>query len=170
MTSSITLGGGHLAKMQVDGISTLGTELDGLINEISDINSAALYDAVGYVADEIKTALDGMPVRTEGRSDHRLYGATEREKSQIINGFGVSKHQKENGDITASIGFTGYVETPSKKYNNMVPTGMLMQTIEFGTAFRKGTHTITNASKQLKKSVPEVIDKRFQEEIEKRFK
>ena len=64
---------------------------------------------------------------------------------------------------------SGYVETPSKRFNNQVPTGMLMQCINYGTEFRQGTHTVDHAIKgvraKVEKAVQNYIDDKTKEII-----
>jgi len=146
-----------MAKVSVEGLDEFISQLAKLGGEVNKINRGALGEAAGYVAEQISNALDSMPVRDEGRSDHRLFGATASEKEQIINNFGISKFRSSGGTTDTSIGFTGYVETQSPKFGNQVPTGMLMQCINYGTEFRQGTHTIDNALRVNKNTISEII-------------
>ena len=153
--------------IKIEGMEIFQKQLERLAADIQKINRGALGEAAGYVADEMKSALEGMPVRDDSTHPHMLYGATASEKAQIIQNFGIS-HFDDGGDlITTSVGFTGYVDTPSRRFNNKVPTGMLMQCIEYGTSFRKGTHTIGNTANRLREGAArksqDYIDKRVKE-------
>lgn len=152
--------------IKIEGIEIFQRQLERLAADIQKINRGALGEAAGYVADEMKSALESMPVRDDSTHPHRLYGATASEKAQIVQNFGIS-HFNDGGDlITTSIGFTGYVDTPSKRFNDQVPTGMLMQCIEYGTQFRKGTHTIGTMANKLR----EEAARKSQDYIDKRVK
>ena len=142
-----------MAKTKINGMEMFVTQLDRLTNDITKINRGALGSAAGFAADEMKAALRGLPVHDDdeyGTEQYKLYGATQSEKDQIIDNFGISTFRTDGGTIQTSIGFTGYVETPSTKFNDHVPTGMLMQAIEYGTSFRTGTHTIGKIEKRLR--------------------
>ena len=154
-----------MAKISIEGLDEFISELAKLGVEVDKINRGALGEAAGYVADQISNALEAMPVREPGQSEHRLFGATEDEKAQIIENFGISKFRKANGSTDTSIGFTGYVDTHSPKYGNRVPTGMLMQCINYGTEFRQGTHTIDNALRVSKGTVSEIIQGYIDEKV-----
>lgn len=134
---------------RVIGINSFVSQLGQLNSEIAQITRGALGEAAGFVADEMKNALEAMPTHTEGYSyaapDTKRTGATESEKQQIIDNFGISRF-RESGDTTStSIGFTGYVHTESKRFNDNVPTGFLMQAINYGSEFRNPTHTVDRA-------------------------
>ena len=157
-----------MATIKTEGLDIFSKELDKLSKEIANINSMALYDAAGVVADEMGSALKGLPVRGDeeyGTSKFKLYGATEDEKRQLIENFGISRFRKESGSTETSIGFTGYVETPSSRFNDQVPTGMLMQCIEYGTSFRQGTHTLTAAMKSCRAKAEKAIQERIDKEV-----
>lgn len=152
---------------KVIGMETFTAQLGRLTTDITKVTRGALGEAAGFVADEVKSALEAMPTHTEGYSyaapDTKRIGATESEKQQIIANFGISRFQ-ESGDTTSTaIGFTGYVHTKSKRFNDEVPTGVLMQCINYGTEFRNPTHTMDKAIKsaraQAEAKAQEYIDK-----------
>lgn len=156
-----------MAKISVNGLDQYNKAFSDLVNDISHINNLALFDAAAVAADELKGALEGMPTHPEN-DRHKLYGATASEKQQIIANFGVSRFRNSGGSTDTTVGFTGYVHTQSKRFNNMVPTGMLMQCIEYGTSFRRPTHTISNAVKNIKARAEQAAQDRIDQEIQKR--
>lgn len=159
-----------MATIKTEGLDIFTKQLEKLSKEIANINSMALYDAAGVVADEMGNALKGLPVRGDeeyGTYKHKLYGATDSEKRQLIGSFGISRFRKGNGTTETSVGFTGYVETPSTRFNDQVPAAMLMQCIEYGTPFRQGTHTLTAAMKSCKSKAEKAIQERIDKEIKK---
>lgn len=156
--------------IKVVGMEVFNKTLDKLASEISHINNMALYEAAGYVADKISKAIQNMPTRSEeeyATDKWKLYGATESEKQQIAENFGVSRFRHSDGTTMVSIGFTGYVRTPSTRFNDMVPTGMLMQCINYGNQYRRGTHTIDHAVSGIKAEVEQIIQSKIDEEISK---
>ncbi len=152
---------------KIIGLDSFTQQFEQLANDIRKINRGALGEAAGFVANEMKAALEGMPVRDDSTHPHRLYGATASEKAQIIQNFGISHFRGGDDAFSTSIGFTGYVDTPSRKFNDHVPTGMLVQCIEYGTSFRKGTHTLSNTIQRLRneatQKAQDYIDKKVKE-------
>lgn len=162
-----------MATINVEGIDIFSKQLERLSKEIASINSMSQYDGAGVVADEMATALKGLPVRGDeeyGTSKYKLYGATESEKRQLMEHFGISRFRKGDGTVETSVGFTGYVSTPSSRFSDQVPAGMLMQCIEYGTAFRQGTYTMTAAMKTCKTKAEKAIQERLDKEIDKIMK
>ena len=159
-----------MATMKVEGLDIFHKQFEKLTKEVSNINSMALYDAAGVVADELEAAMDKLPVRADGEygtAQHKLYGATQSEKNQLIDALGVARFRKTGDSKDTSIGFHGYVSTPSKKYGDQVPAGMLMQCIEYGTKFRQGTHTLTSAMKSCKSKAEKAFQERLDQEVNK---
>lgn len=152
--------------VRITGMDIFQAQLASLTQDIQKINRGGLGEAAGYVADQMKHALESMPVRPDKPTDrHRLYGATVSEKNQIIQNFGISRFN-DNGDrIETAIGFHGYVHTPSAKFNDQIPTGMLMQCIEYGTQFRRGIHLISKTERQIREAAAEKARKYIEEKI-----
>lgn len=159
-----------MPKISVVGMDVYDKNMGKLIEDIASINSMALYDAAGVAADALKNALQGLPTHEEGQygtEAHQLYGATPSEKEQLIQNFGVSRFRRGDGSVETAIGFTGYVNTKSRRFNNKVPAGMLMQCIEYGTYFRRGTHTISKAIQQCKQAIAKAAQDRIDQEVQK---
>lgn len=159
-----------MPKVEIIGMEALTSGMNSLLNDITKINNMALYDAAGVAASEIANALQNLPTHSDdeyGTENHPLYGATASEKAQIIQNFGISRFKNNGSGSQTSIGFTGYVNTKSRKFNNQVPTGMLMQCIEYGTAFRKGTHTVSKAIKAAKERMMQAAQERIDQEVQK---
>lgn len=159
-----------MAKARIIGMEMFVTQFERMTQEITKINRGALGSAAGFAADEMKKALQQMPVRPDkpAKEDHdkKLYGATESEKNQIIQNFGISTFRDNDGLTNTSIGFTGYVNTPSKRFHNQVPTGMLMQVIEYGNQFRKPTHIIGHTESRLKAQVAQKAQDYIDQQVE----
>lgn len=159
-----------MAKVTIQGMGTFNNKLDLLARDIEHINNLALYSAAELAAQAMSEALQALPVRDDdewGTEQRPLYGATASEKEQIIANFGVAKFRHSTNGSQTSIGFHGYVETPSTRFNDQVPTGMLMQCIEYGTRFRHGTHTVSNATKKVKDAAIEKAQERIDQEVKK---
>lgn len=155
--------------VKIQGMGAFTSKFEGLSKDIAHINNMALYEAAGYVANEIGKALQSLPTYDDwyGTTNYPLYGATPSEKAQIIENFGIASFRTTEDGSQTSIGFTGYVNTPSTKFGNKVPTGMLMQCIEYGTRFRKGTHTIARAEKAVRNQAIQIAQNKITEEIRK---
>ena len=155
--------------INVQGLESFQTGLENLASSISKINNMALYEAAGIVAEEMKSALETLPTYDDwyGTPGYPLYGATPSEKSQLIANFGIAKFRSSGDGSQTSLGFTGYVNTPSTKYGDRVPTGMLMQAINYGTQFRKATHTLDRVERNAKAKAVQAAQEKIDQEIKK---
>ena len=155
--------------IRIQGMQSLQTGLENLASLISKINNLALYEAAGVVAEEMKNALDTLPTYEDwyGTPSYPLYGATPSEKSQLIANFGIADFRSSVDGAQTSLGFTGYVNTPSTKYGDKVPTGMLMQAINYGTQFRHGTHTLDRVERSSKARAVQAAQDKIDQEIKK---
>ena len=79
----------------------------------------------------------------------------------------VTQEYYSGGAWNTSIGFKGYVHTPSAKFNDQVPTGLLVQAVEYGTEFRKPLHMIAKAAKNVQESVAEHVQEYIDEQTSK---
>ena len=163
-----------MATMKVEGLDHFAKQLNALDKDISKINRGALGEGAKYAANQIEKAIDSMPTHSEGYSyaapDTKRTGATASEKSQIKANFGIARFKKTGSGWDTSIGFHGYVHTPSKRFNDNVPTGMLVQCIDQGTDFRNGIHSISSASRSAKGGVESKIQDYIDKEVNKIMK
>ena len=155
--------------MKIQGMGLFSTKLENLASSISKINNMALYEAAGVVAEEMRNALNALPTYDDwyGTEGYPLYGATPSEKEQIIANFGIAIFRSDRDGSQTSLGFHGYVHTPSTKYGDAVPTGMLMQAINYGTQFRHGTHTLDRVEKSAKARAVQAAQDKIDQEIKK---
>ena len=159
-----------MATMKVSGLDLFVKQFEKLTNEVRNINRGALGEGAGYVADKIGSALEGMPTHDDDYTVIRRSGATESEKEQIIANFGISRFKESGGSTDTSVGFHGYVHTKSKKFNDNVPTGMLVQAINYGTDFRIPTHTVDRAINSAKTNAVKKMEDYIDKEVNKIIK
>lgn len=159
-----------MAKISVKGLEEYANRLANLQNEQGDMIERAVYAGAGVVADAIKKGLKGIPTTEErGTPDHPIHGVTKRQKSDLINGFGLASIENRDGYIQTKAGFDGYGNTPSRKYPKGLPNALLMRSVESGTSFRSKTPVIRRAVNGSRKAsiqaMGESIDKSCKEII-----
>lgn len=163
-----------MAKMTVAGLDIFLTDLRNLDKEARNINKGALGEGAGYAYHELRDAIDTIPIRPdkyEGRQhSERLYGLTENEFRQVTNLFGIARFKNSSGGWNTSIGFHGMVDTPSAMWNNNVPTGYLVQCVEYGTEFRKATHILQRAINRSKDQIAQKMQDYIDKEVNKIMK
>ena len=126
-------------------------ELSRLGKDIERIAGAAIYQGAGIVADEIKKGIEGLPEKT---------GVTKR---GLIDGFGISGLQNDNGYHNVKLGFDGYNE-------NGVPNVLMARVFESGTSKVQKRPFVRPAVNRSKKQVEQAMAKTIDKEIGKIMK
>ena len=166
-----------MAKMTVYGIDVFQKNMQTLDHEARNICKGGLGEGAGYAAEVLREAVEMLPIRPSktSKEDHEraLYGVTESEYAQILNNFGIAKFRDSGGAWNTSVGFGGYVSTPSPMWHNRVPTGYLVQVVEYGTVdadgkhFRRPTHMISGAINRSKDEIAQQIQNYIDKEVNK---
>ncbi len=112
----------------LDGFSKL---TDRSMREIA---GTALYKMAAEVANEVKSKLNGL--RTEEEEPykgHRHQYLSERQKTGLVNSFGIAKMRAEGNGWNVRLGFDGYNSVVTKKYTGGQPNVMIARSVESGS-------------------------------------
>ena len=150
--------------------------LANLFADTEEIVKKAVYAGADVVADAIRANLNGIPVQ-EGedgnppyaRPGEKLHGISSRQKSDLINAFGLAPMESKGDYINTKAGFDGYGSVKTKKYPRGVPNAMLMRSVESGTSFRDKHPTVRPAVTRTRKRAQQEMDDTINKEIEKRM-
>ena len=140
-----------MATLTFKGLKEYEMELSRFGKDIERIAGAAIYQGAGIVADEIKKGIEGLPTKT---------GVT---KQGLIDGFGISGLQNDNGYRNVKLGFDGYNE-------NGVPNVLMARIFESGTSRMPKHPFIRPAINASKKRAEDEMARILDEEIEKVMK
>ena len=158
-----------MAKVQVFGMEVFLANMQKMSEEARNINKGALGEGAKVAAEKLRDALEMLPIRSDKATgdahNHKLYGVTEAEYAQILNNFGIARFQDSGGAWNTSIGFTGYVHTPSAKFNDHVPTGLLVQAVEYGTEFRKPVHLLNKSVRAAESDIQAAMQKYIDDKV-----
>ena len=140
----------------------VGKGLDNYIAYLQSINAVtdemigeAVYDMAKVVADRVRANIQALPavpnaanVATYRQGYSRL---SEPEKQGLLDGFGVSPMQDDNGYFNVKLGFDGYNSVKTKKYPQGQPNVLIARVTESGSSYRQKTpfmRTAVNASRK----------------------
>lgn len=140
-----------MATLTFKGLKEYEMELSRLGKDIERIAGAAIYQGAGIVADEIKRGIEGLPEKT---------GVTKR---GLIDGFGISGLQNDNGYRNVKLGFDGYNE-------NGVPNVLMARVFESGTSKVQKRPFVRPAVNRSKKQAEQAMAKTIDKEIGKIMK
>lgn len=146
-----------MAKFQVgNGIDQYVQTLQNLEFQSEDMIGRAIYQGAKIVADAVKGNISRLPSSV----------CKDVERDGLLDGFGVSKMQDENGYYNVKVGFDGYNADVTKKYPKGKPNSMIARAIEGGTSFQPKYPFVGPAVRATKdaaeKAMAEEIDKYLQ--------
>lgn len=161
-----------MAKITFRGLEEYELRLSRLGKESGRIAGRAIYDGASIMADEIKRGIESLPIVTGyGTEENPLPGGVTRSQKQgLLDGFGISRMEQDNGYYNVKLGFDGYNKTSTKTYPGGQPNQLVARGVESGTSWKQPhpfvKPAISRARKQVEKKIAEVIDR----EIEKIMK
>lgn len=159
-----------MAKIVMEGIEEYANRLSSLFKDTEGIVRKAVFRGAAVVADEIKSGLKAIPtIRNNeiGTTEHPIRGVTKKQKSDLIEAFGLAPIENKSGYIQTKAGVDGYGSAPTKRYPNGVPNAMLMRSVESGTSFREKTPVFRQAVNRAKEKCITEMKKTIDEELGK---
>lgn len=166
-----------MAKIDFKGIDEYAKVLETLGSDSEEVVKNAVYKGAALVADEIKSALKGLPVEEGenglppmGSPEHKISGVSRRQKADLIDSFGLAPIENDNGYIQTKAGVDGHGSIPTKKYPRGVPNVMLMRSIESGTSFREKHPVFRQATNRARKRAEKAMADKIDDQLKQRFK
>lgn len=154
----------------------VGKGLDSYIDYLQSINAVtdemigeAVYDMAKVVADKVRANIQALPavpnaanIATYRQGYSRL---SEPEKQGLLDGFGVSPMQDDNGYFNVKLGFDGYNSIKTKKYPKGQPNALIARVTESGSSYREKTPFIRPAVKAAQKEAEQAGQAKIEEKI-----
>lgn len=154
----------------------VGKGLDNYIAYLQSINAVtdemigeAVYDMAKVVADKVRANIEALPavsneanIATYREGYSRL---SEPEKQGLLDGFGVSPMQDDNGYCNVKLGFDGYNSVKTKKYPQGQPNALIARVTESGSSYREKTPFIRPAVKAVQKEAEQAGQTKIDEKI-----
>lgn len=154
----------------------VGKGLDNYIAYLQSINAVtdemigeAVYDMAKVVADKVRANIEALPavsnaanIATYKQGVSRL---SEPEKQGLLEGFGVSPMQTDDGYVNVKLGFDGYNSVKTKKYPQGQPNALIARVTESGSSYRKKTPFIRPSVNAARKSAEKAGQAKIDEKI-----
>lgn len=155
---------------------TVGKGLDNYIAYLQKINLAsedmvgeAVYAMAKVVADKVRANIEALPavsnaanIATYKQGVSRL---SEPEKQGLLEGFGVSAMQNDDGYMNVKLGFDGYNKVKTKKYPNGQPNALIARVTNSGSSYRQKTRFVDKAVAATRKPAEEAGQAKIDERI-----
>lgn len=161
-----------MATFQFGGIDNYIKQLNKLQQSTKDgVVGKTVYAGAAVVADSVRRAIEAFPVGDGRVHDGRLVGTVTRsQKAGLLDGFGISRLEDDDGFVNVKLGFDGYNSTKTEKYPNGQPNALIARAVNSGTSFRKKTRFVDKAVTASKKTAEAAMDAACSREIEKIMK
>lgn len=155
----------------------VGSGLDDYIAELQKIGKdtdkacgSAVYAMAAVVADEVRKNIAALPAvpDTDGLKAYQEKTDTQltiKQKKGLLDGFGISREQTDNGYRHVKLGFDGYNDIQTRTYPNGQPNALIARATESGSSVRKKTPFIRPAVNRAKKQAIEAGQKAIDETI-----
>lgn len=154
----------------------VGKGLDNYISYLQSIEAVtdemigeAVYEMAKVVADKVRANIQALPavsnkanIATSRQGYSRL---SEPEKQGLLDGFGVSPMQDDNGYFNVKLGFDGYNSVKTKKYPNGQPNALIARVTESGSSYREKTPFIRPAVNAARKPAEKAGQAKIDEKI-----
>ena len=161
-----------MAKFEFRGIEEYINKLDTFRLVTKDsIIARTTYAGAAVVANAVRKSIEALPVGSGRAEDGDLVETvTAVQKRGLLDGFGISPMQDDNGFINVKLGFDGYNATRTEKYPRGQPNVLIARAVNSGTTFRKKTKFVDKAVNSAKKAAEAAMDAACSREIEKIMK
>lgn len=166
-----------MAKIDFTGIDEYARVLDAIGKESEELIKSAVYKGAALVADEIKKELKNLPIEEGenglapiGTAEKKLTGVTRRQKSDLIDSFGLAPIENRDGYVQTKAGVDGYGSIKTANYPKGVPNVMLMRSIESGTTFREKTPIFRKTTNKARKRAQEEMEKEIENGLKEKMK
>lgn len=140
------------------------------LNLVTDeVIGEAVYDMAKVVADKVRANIEALPavsnaanIATYKQGISRL---SEPEKQGLLDGFGVSSIQDNDGYVNVKLGFDGYNSVKTKKYPNGQPNALIARVTNSGSSYRQKTRFVDKAVSATRKQAEEAGQAKIDEKI-----
>lgn len=154
---------------RMTGMEDYVTYVERLAENGEEILGEAVYEMAKVVADRVRANIEALPAVTNAANvatyKHGYSRLSEPEKRGLLDGFGVSAMQNDNGYINVKLGFDGYNSVKTKKYPKGQPNALIARVTESGSSYREKTPFIRPAVRATKKTAEQAAQAKIDERI-----
>lgn len=161
-------GCGLMPKMDISGIEQFSSFMQSLEGNAEGIIKMGVYDGAGVVADEVRRAIQALPI-DHGRAteERKLNGINELQRQGLLDGFGISGMENKDNFTHVKIGFSGYNSVKTRKFPNGQPNVLIARSIESGSSVIQKKPFVRPAINRVKARATQAVQNTITEEINK---
>lgn len=131
-----------MARWTFEGLDKYIIELNKLSDNTDDMIGRAVYEGAGLVADAVRGNIAALPAVPDGIGAHAYRAGTgvpltETTKQGLLEGFGISSMERQNGYHHVKLGFDGYNKLKTRKFPKGQPNVLIARSLEFGSSISR---------------------------------
>lgn len=142
-----------MATISFPGMDAYLKSFDKIASEVPRIESQALFDGAGLLADAVGQEIDGL---TE---------LNQIQRRDLRKGMGIAGFWTEQGSTVTKIGFEGYNSIKTRRWPNGQPNAMIARSLIRGTSWMRANRFTARAAKKAR----EACIKAMQERVDREF-
>ena len=140
---------------RMTGMEDYVTYVERLAENSEEILGEAVYEMAKVVADQVRANLEALPTVTNA-ANIAMYKSgksklSDAEKRGLLDSFGISTIQNDDGYFNVKLGFEGYNSVQTKRYPRGQPNALIARVTESGSSYRTKTPFIRPAVRATKK-------------------
>lgn len=156
-----------MASWDFEGMDTFIQMNFETIKRTDKIIRKSIHPGAKYMADEIKQALESIPVQ-DGHSRYRMrQGITTVQKNSLIESFGIARLRKGTWGYNVKLGFDGYNPIVTKRWPKGQPNAVVARSLNTGTSFLKRYPFMDMTVERCKAQTIKLIEDEFNEQLER---
>lgn len=161
-----------MAKMEFNVSDEYALRLSRLAGGSEEIARKAIYAGAKVTADRVKENIRALPAVKDLDNIHAYQAGkkmhlTVAQKRGLIESFGISPLQDDNGYINVKLGFDGYNDVKTKAYPHGQPNQMIARVVESGSSYMDATPFMKTGVNATRKAAVAEMQRVIDEEIEK---
>lgn len=124
-----------MATLKFGGLEEYERKLSNLATRSREVGAKALYAGGAVLADQIRSNLNAVPT-IPNTSAHEPYtrGVPEQQKQALLDSFGITRVRDDDGFLNLKMGFDGYNDIKTRKYQKGQPNMMIAASVESGSS------------------------------------
>lgn len=142
-----------MATISFPGMDAYLKSFDKIASEVPRIESQALFDGAGLLADAVGQEIDGL---TE---------LNQIQRRDLRKGMGIAGFWSEDGATVTKIGFEGYNSIKTRRWPNGQPNAMIARSLIRGTSWMRANRFTARAAKKDR----EACIRAMQERVDREF-
>lgn len=153
------------------GLNSYIAYLQKINNATDEMIGEAVYDMAKIVADKVRANIQALDAAPKGKTTYYVTETmiksqlSEEQKKGLLDGFGVTPMQDDNGYFNVKLGFDGYNSVKTKKYPKGQPNVLIARVTESGSSYREKTPFIRPAVNASKKQAEQAGQMKIDEKI-----